>query len=170
MSATSPEPSELAAGSADGPAERALSPIRIVAALIEDGERLLFVRKRGTEWFMQAGGKAEAGETPLETLTRELCEEIGYELRPGEVTLIDHFTAPAVNEPGCQVEGAIYHLPLDRQALQSGTLVLQPSGEIAEMRWVTPEQARHLKLAPLSAQWLVPWAEKRFRLNSSPPQ
>jgi len=47
--------------------------IWIAAALIEDGEgRLLLIRKAGTEWFMQAGGKIEDGESPLAALRREL--------------------------------------------------------------------------------------------------
>jgi hypothetical protein len=39
--------------------------IRIAAALIDDGAgRILLVRKFGTEWFMQAGGKIEKCERP----------------------------------------------------------------------------------------------------------
>ena len=38
-------------------------PIRIVAALIRDeAGRVLLVRKRGTETFMQPGGKRDPGE------------------------------------------------------------------------------------------------------------
>lgn len=39
--------------------------IRIAAALIDDDTgQLLLVRKAGTRWFMQAGGKIEDGESP----------------------------------------------------------------------------------------------------------
>jgi len=49
--------------------------IVIVAAVIVDADgRLLLVRKRGTERFMQAGGKIDAGETPAVALMRELHE------------------------------------------------------------------------------------------------
>jgi 8-oxo-dGTP diphosphatase len=40
--------------------------IRITAALIDDGPgRLLSVRKAGSEWFMQAGGKIERSESAV---------------------------------------------------------------------------------------------------------
>ena len=47
--------------------------IRIAAALLigSDGQTLL-VRKRGTQAFMQPGGKIDAGEQPVEALAREL--------------------------------------------------------------------------------------------------
>ena len=42
----------------------ATEPIRIVAAVIVDeAGRLLLVRKRGTQAFMQPGGKIAPGET-----------------------------------------------------------------------------------------------------------
>jgi hypothetical protein len=52
-------------------------PISIAAALIDDGSGHIFlVRKRGTGWFMQAGGKIDAGESTLWALLRELEEEL----------------------------------------------------------------------------------------------
>ncbi|ANI79720.1 MULTISPECIES: NUDIX domain-containing protein [Sphingobium] len=52
--------------------------IRIAAALIDsDRGRMLLVRKAGTPWFMQAGGKIEESETPFPAPQRELLEELG---------------------------------------------------------------------------------------------
>jgi len=46
-----------------------LQRIRIAAALLTDARgRLLLVRKRGTAWFMQPGGKIEPGEQPFDAL------------------------------------------------------------------------------------------------------
>ncbi|MGB9089319.1 MAG: NUDIX domain-containing protein, partial [Pseudomonas farsensis] len=57
--------------------------IRIAAALLVDPQgRTLLVRKRGTEAFMQPGGKIDAGETPAAALARELHEELGLRIDP----------------------------------------------------------------------------------------
>ena len=50
--------------------------IRIAAALLIDPQgRTLLVRKRGTEAFMQPGGKIEAHEQPVQALVRELQKQ-----------------------------------------------------------------------------------------------
>ena len=53
--------------------------IIIAAAIITDSQgRCLLVRKRGTEYFMQPGGKPEIGETPHAALIREPEEELNF--------------------------------------------------------------------------------------------
>lgn len=123
------------------------SIIRIAAALIEDEEgRLLLVRKRSTDAFMQAGGKMEPGEAPEAALARELQEELGQ--LPDRLEPLGIFTAPAANEPGHQVEAHVY------RACMSGEL--QAAAEIEELCWVTTEEAELLPLAPLTRDHLLP--------------
>lgn len=63
------------------------SMIRVVAAVVERGGRLLICqRRRGGAFALQwefPGGKMRAGETPWEALTRELREELGVAARIG---------------------------------------------------------------------------------------
>ena len=117
--------------------------IRVAAALIVDNEgRLLLVRKFGTQWFMQAGGKIEQGEDPLSTLHRELCEEIGVTFEPDAPKYLGCFDAPAANEIGQTVKAELFHLILTSAPI--------PAAEIEEAIWVKPDAAECLPLAPLT--------------------
>ncbi|UYG03191.1 NUDIX domain-containing protein [Halomonas sp. LR3S48] len=124
--------------------------LRIAAAVILDSEgRLLLVRKRGTERFMQAGGKLEPGEPAEAALRRELHEELGQ--APSALRLLGEFTAPAANEPGCQVHAWLFLAKLPSHSLLA-------AAEIAELRWVTPDEARELPLAALTREHVLPLA------------
>jgi 8-oxo-dGTP pyrophosphatase MutT (NUDIX family) len=123
--------------------------IRIAAALIEDGHgRLLLVRKAGTEHFMQAGGKIEAGESALAALFRELREEIGFEFVDPAPQYLGCFTAEAANEPGYSVEAELFHVRTSHDP--------QASAEIAEAIWLDSHSASKLTLAPLTRDHVLP--------------
>ncbi len=126
-------------------------PIRIAAALILDSAgRALLVRKRGTRVFMQAGGKIEPGETPIDALRHELREELEIELT-AEPEHLGRFSAPAANEEGRTVEAEIFHLRLEGE--------VSPAAELEEIRWVDPA-APDLFLAPLTRDHVLPLAQR----------
>ena len=125
--------------------------IRIAAAVIDDGRgQLLLVRKKGTRWFMQAGGKIEPGESALLALGRELQEEIGVTLAEGEARYLGCFQAVAANEAGTTVEAELFHV----------SLAVAPTigAEIEEATWVTPDAAEGFPLAPLTRDHVLPLA------------
>jgi 8-oxo-dGTP pyrophosphatase MutT (NUDIX family) len=120
----------------------------VAAVIIDDDGRLLLVRKRGTDRFMQAGGKPEEGESPAEALVRELHEELAMELAVGDLDYLGRFHAPAANEAGHVVDAEVFRVPADGAAVASA--------EIEELVWVTPQQAAALPLAPLTSDVLLP--------------
>lgn len=125
--------------------------ISIAAALIEDGEgRLLLVRKAGTEWFMQAGGKIEPGESPLGALRRELREEIGLMLADEDARYIGCYSAPAANEPDHIVKAEVFHVRVRHDPVTQS--------EIQEALWVDPITASAMPLAPLTRTYILPLA------------
>ncbi|WP_109807762.1 NUDIX hydrolase [Sphingosinithalassobacter portus] len=135
-------------------------PIRIASALIDDGAgRMLLVRKRGSRFFMLAGGKIEPGESPEAALLRELREEIGLVPDPRAPRYLGSFTAEAANEPGRRVEAELYHLRI-------APSLAHPRAEIAEARWLTESQARSLPLANLARDHVLPIFESLLRADA----
>ncbi|WP_326543570.1 NUDIX hydrolase [Pseudorhodoferax sp.] len=120
-----------------------------VAAVIADGRgQVLLVRKRGTSAFMQPGGKREPGEAALQTLARELHEELGVTLREGSARLLGVFEDRAVNEPGRRVRAEVYCVAIEGEPL--------PRAEIEELLWLDLAQPFARPVAPLSAGHVLP--------------
>lgn len=129
--------------------------IRIAAALLigPDG-RTLLVRKLGTQAFMQAGGKIEAHEQPLTALARELEEELALTIDPASATYMGHFSAPAVNEPGFEVQAQLFLLHIEQ--------AVAPAAEIEEVQWIDPYTDGGLLLAPLTRDVILPFYRTRL--------
>ena len=121
------------------------------AVIVDEAGRVLVVRKQGTRMFMQPGGKPEAGESAAQTLIRELHEELGLELDEADLQPLGSFVSAAANEPGHRVIAEAFATSVDPQAVTV-------QAELAELRWITPDDIATLPLAPLSVEHLLPIA------------
>ena len=127
--------------------------IRIAAAvLIGPDGRTLLVRKRGTQAFMQPGGKIDAGEQPVEALARELEEELALVIDPASATWLGQFAAPAVNEPGFEVQAELFLVHISQPVVAAA--------EIEEVQWIDPQGDGGLVLAPLTRDLVLPFYRK----------
>ena len=116
--------------------------IRVVAAVIVDDDgRMLLVRKRGTEMFMQPGGKCEPGETWAAALVRELSEELGMTTDSATFEYLGLFHSTAANEKGHTLEAEMFRVPASAD--------VAPLAEIDELAWVHPRDMESLPIAPL---------------------
>ena len=123
--------------------------IHVSAVVFRDvNDKVLTVRKRGTEKFMFPGGKPELGESALDTAIREVKEEIGIGLDAKQLTQIGVFEAPAANEAKHTVVATVFTYDGD-------TIEPQMAAEIAELSWVSPDQP-DVVLAPLLADFVFP--------------
>lgn len=98
--------------------------IDTVAWVHLDRGRILCARPRGKDVFYIPGGKREGAETDLQTLLREIAEELSVALLPATVRHVGTYQAEqdrAVVRMSCYAAG------------YSGTLAA--CGEIAELAW-----------------------------------
>ena len=133
----------------------ALRPvIRVAAAVIlDDTGRLLLVRKSGTRFFMQAGGKIEPDETPRAALARELAEEIGVDLDADEFEYLGRFDTAAANEHGHALDAELFAVRV--------TGAVAAASEIAELVWIERANPGGLPLAPLTLDIVLPLLEQQ---------
>ena len=127
--------------------------IRIAAALLvgPDG-RTLVVRKRGSEIFMQPGGKIDSGEKALAALVRELHEELALVVATADCRPLGRFRAAAANEPDAMVEADVFVVHLDLSVSASVSV----QAELAELRWIDPQAPGDIQLATLSRDHILP--------------
>lgn len=125
-----------------------MSVIRVSAVLaVDDDGRLLVVRKRGTDVWMQPGGKPEPGETPAETLARELHEELGVQLSPAELEPLGTFTTDAANEARTMLIADVFRACIEHPVVADA--------EIDAVMWMHPRDFEHHRLAPLITQHML---------------
>lgn len=120
--------------------------IHKIAAIVLRAGKLLLVRKTGTDIFISPGGKPGRGESPLDTLDRELDEETGLRLISAE--------------PFGQFK--------DRSAFENTTVVIdayltrvigepKPGNEIVELLWVGADwTARGIKVGSIFGHFVMP--------------
>jgi 8-oxo-dGTP diphosphatase len=113
-----------------GTSEKRALPVLIdtVAWVRIEGGRILCARPRGKGAFYIPGGKREGAESDLETLVREIKEELTVLLDPETVAHVGTYEAGAPGLPdGAVVRMACY------TAEYRGELV--PSSEIEQVAW-----------------------------------
>jgi 8-oxo-dGTP diphosphatase len=101
---------------------------KIAWILLRDGQ-VLSTRNKGKTLFYLPGGKREPGESDLQTLIREVREELSVSIEPGTVRHLGTFQAQADGyPPGTPVKMACYTAAYEGQ--------LSVASEIAEMTWL----------------------------------
>lgn len=127
------------------------------ACLLDRNGRVLLVRKRDTRYYMLPGGKAEPGETPVQTLVRELREELGIEIQQQALDPLGRFEAQAANEPGHRVCADVFVGKLDGS--------VEPLAELESLVWLEVFKPDQGPLAPLFAEQVLPALRHRINLG-----
>ena len=131
---------------------RASSPIsfRAVAglALVRD-DRVLLVRRSGTDRFVLPGGSIRAGESTSLSVIHDVADELGVPITSYDFDLLGIYAAPSVTQPGTLVEATIYAGALEEADLWS------PRGDLDAARW-EPLDSEAEDLSPLVRHHVLP--------------
>lgn len=121
--------------------------IRVTAAIIRDSGSVLIARRRqGTHlagFWEFPGGKIEPGETPEQSLARELFEELGVQARVGDLVGSNRHRYPRA-----EIELLAYEVAIEG--------AVEGSDSHDGLRWVPTEDLLTYRLAPAD----VPIAEE----------
>lgn len=121
--------------------------LKIGMAVISDG-MILLVRKRGGEHLILPGGKPEGDESDIETLERELAEELGCGLERGSLVFSGCFGDQAAGMSATRVSVRLYTGAL------AGTP--RPLSEIEELYWHPVWNSDDPLLAPSLRNFILP--------------
>lgn len=104
-----------------------------IGLAVTDFGRLLVVRKRGTKTFILPGGKPEVGENDLQTLDREIDEELGCRLSHSSIKFLGEFRDYVAEDSSLMVTVRLY----------AGEIlgVPKPRSEIEKLHWLSVESA-----------------------------
>lgn len=126
-----------------------------VGVIINKQDELLTVQKNGSSYYQLPGGKIEGEERPVDSLIRELHEELHLDLDEKHCVLLGVHEAQAVNEKGKTVRGYVFQCEFVDQFEK-----IEPHAELREIRWVKKTEIEEVKLANLLKQFALPiWME-----------
>ena len=101
-----------------------------IALLYWKDGKILSTRSKGKDAYYFPGGKREGNETDIETLKREIREELSVEIKEESVKFYGTFEAQAHGKAeGILVRMTCYTAEWDGE--------IAPSAEIQEIRWLS---------------------------------
>src|SRR5690606_37384623 len=121
------------------------------AVILNSKNELLLVRKKGSQYFQLTGGKIDTKENEIETVIREIKEEIGLSISMGELTYLGEHQTKAVNEIETIVHGSIFIVKIENDF----TPII--ANEIEEYVWLNKNNYTQYTWAHLAEEFVQPW-------------
>jgi len=103
--------------------------------------------EEGESYYLLPGGRSEDGEGAVQTLCREVKEELGIELELSTLVYLGQFEDEAAGRPDARVRIDLY------QATFRGDL--RPCSEVKKLIWFSKEDDSS-KLAPVTRNKILP--------------
>lgn len=139
--------------------EEAVFSYRVAGICVQDGKVLLQTTTDVDPAFAFPGGHAAFGETNAQTLTREFKEEIGADIKVGELKWVGEIFFPWGDKPCHQI--CLYYMvtienpEIPREGVFLAKEHLEGRNFDLEFHWVPLEQAGELEVYPTDARDLL---------------
>lgn len=132
---------------------------RVAGICVENGKVLLQTTTGEDRSFAFPGGHVAFGETNAQTLVREFKEEIGADIRVGDLKWVAEVFFPWGNKPCHQI--CLYYMveiqnpEIPRDGAFLGREHIEGRSFDLEFHWVPLEQAGQIELYPTNAKELL---------------
>lgn len=126
-----------------------MADIHKAAGIIIQNRKILALRTRGKDTFVNPGGKLEAGETPTQALVRELREELQISVREEDLVAYGTYYSQAAYDPEKSLQ-------LDAFIVKVWSGQLVPDNEIEEMQWISSSLPEGMQIASIMEHDLLP--------------
>jgi 8-oxo-dGTP diphosphatase len=130
-----------------------------IGVIVSKGGKLLLVKKKDGQSFILPGGKPEVGENDLQTIHREISEELGCRVEPRSVSYLATFTDKAADLKATQVTVRVYTAKLVGNP--------EPRSEIDKLTWFDAWHDSKDQLAPSIRNQILPYLIARRELESA---
>jgi 8-oxo-dGTP diphosphatase len=118
----------------------------VAGAIIRDRKLLLVSKRAAPDVYYLPGGKPDPLEKQLDTLARELREELG-------VAVVDPEPLTVVRE-----QAALERVPMEMHVFRCAVAgAIEPRAEIAALAWVDSDGVVSGRLAPAIANHVLPF-------------
>lgn len=121
------------------------------AVILNTKNELLLVRKKGSNYFQLTGGKIDSNETEIETVIREIKEEIDLHVSIDQLTYLGEHETRAVNETDTIVHGSIFIIQI------TTNFTPEIGDEIEDFVWLNTSNYKNYQWAHLAEEFVQPW-------------
>ncbi|MEK7650870.1 MAG: NUDIX domain-containing protein [Patescibacteria group bacterium] len=118
------------------------------AGVIIRDRKLLVNKSAKYDFYLSPGGKIELGETPAQSLIRELKEELNIDVTESDFYYTSTIEEPAANDPSKILKMEIFFVNNWRGELKA-------SNEIIEIKWIDSTYPRE-RLGSVIASHIIP--------------
>lgn len=139
--------------------EEAVFSYRVAGICVREGKVLLQTTTGEDRSFAFPGGHAAFGETNAETLIREFREEIGADIRVGELKWVAEVFFPWGSKPCHQI--CLYYMveitddTTPREGIFLGREQMEGRKFDLEFHWVPLEEAKDYEIYPIQCRELL---------------